>query len=238
MKTILLPALRSLMFIAAGLLMLVIPPFRSENLEGVSKWWALVCIAVNLVTIATLMILIRRDGRKFRDIVGHVPGRLVKDVAIAVPVMLLLGMGGLMGFSWLVYGYMPVTSIQPVPLWAAITIICLLPVTIVFAEIPFYIGYCVPALQKKTGNKLIAYSVPLFFFALQHSFMPLLFDYRHILSRFLIFIPLLIFMGIWSHRRKDILPLMIGHGILDTAAAVQILIVSTNPAFFEMISPA
>jgi hypothetical protein len=233
----LLPALRTVFFITGGLLMLKIPAFRGMNLDEVSMWWPLLCIAVNLLTIAVLVFLTKRDGKNFRDLFNHKKDikKTFKALMVVIPGMLLLGMGGLMGFSWLVYGYMPVTTIHPLPIWAAMVVALFLPLTIVFSEIPFYLGYCTPGIKGLTQNELISLVYPLFFYALQHSFMPLLFDFKHIFSRFIMFIPLLIMMGLWYSRKKDLIPLMTGHGILDILTGLQILMVSMYPSLYEIM---
>ncbi|QVK21645.1 hypothetical protein KHQ82_04790 [Mycoplasmatota bacterium] len=234
------PALRTTLFIAAGILLGNLPPFRGRNLRDASSWWGLLCVVVNIITIIILLILTKRDGKTFKDLINHNPDKkkTLKEIKIAIPMMLLLGIGGLWGFSYLVYGYMPVTNTQPLPIWAAILVLILLPITIVFAEIPLYLGYCAPGIKNITKNEVLSIAYPLFFYALQHSFIPLLFDYKHILSRFLVFIPLLAIIGIWYYKKKDLLPLMIGHGLLDTLTVIQILLVSIYPSIYEMMRSA
>jgi len=226
------------LFIAAGLVTLSLPVFRGSNLMDISAWWPLLCIAVNVVTIVFLLVSLRQEGKKFRDLINHRQDqkRTTREILTATPIMLILGIGGLMGISWLVYGYMPVTNTQPLPVWAAIVVVILLPLTIVFAEIPFYLGYCAPRIHRVTGNKAFAIVYPLFFYALQHSFMPLLFDFKHILSRFLMFIPLLVMIGVWYSKRKDLVPLMAGHGVLDLLTGIQLLVVALYPSVYEMMN--
>ncbi len=74
-----------------------------------------------------------------------------------------------------------------------------------------------------------------FFYALQHSFMPMLWEWRHILFRFLSFIPLMLVLGIWYYKKRRLAPLMIGHAVLDIATRVQILMVSVSPAVYELM---
>lgn len=217
--------------------MLLMPSFRGKNLIDTSKWWPLLCIGINVITILLLFLLVRSEGTSFRALLNHNPDKrkTVRGILTATPLMLILGIGGLVGFSWLVYGYMPVTNTQALPVWAAILVVILLPATIVLSEIPFYLGYCAPRIKKKTKNEVFSIVYPLFFYALQHSFMPLLFDFRHVLSRFLMFIPLLIMMGIWYHRNKDLIPLMAGHGLLDLLTGIQLLMVALYPSIVEMM---
>jgi len=233
----LVPALRTVLFIVGGILLVILSSFGWNNFECASRWWALLCIVVNIITIIILFILAKRDGKNFRDLFNHNPNKkkTLKEILIAIPMMLLLGIGGLWGFSYLVYGYMPVTNTQPLPIWAAILVLILLPVTIAFAEIPLYLGYCAPRIKNLTKNEELSIIYPLFFYALQHSFMPLIFDYKHVVSRFLMFIPLLIMIGIWYYKKRDLLPLMIGHGLLDTITGIQLLMVSIYPSIYELM---
>ena len=227
----LMPALRPVLFIAGGLLMLALPPFKGKTLEEVSRWWSFVAIAVNAITIAVLYLLAKKEGIKYRDLLHHSKGSKVqaKTVLLAIALMLPLGFAGLWGFSYLFFGYMPVTMIQPLPVWAAAVSLVLLPASIVFAEMPLYVGYSAARIEAATGSKALAYVYPLFFYALQHSFMPLIFETNHMISRFFIFIPLLIMIALWNRRKKDLVPLMIGHGILDLGVSIQVLVFSIVP---------
>lgn len=236
----LVPVLRPALFIAAGILLVTLPPFRGKSLRDVSSWWGLLCIVVNIITIIILIILTKRNGKNFWDLINHNPHKKkrLKEILIAISMMLLLGIGGLWVFSYLVYGYIPVTNIQPLPIWSAVLVLLLLPVTTVFAEMPLYLGYCAPRIKNITKNEVLSIVYPLFFYALQHSFIPLIFDFKHMLSRFLVFIPLLVVIGIWYYRKKDLLPLMIGHGLLDTLTAMQLLMVSIYPSIYDMMLSA
>ncbi|TAL82008.1 MAG: hypothetical protein EPN88_00085, partial [Bacteroidetes bacterium] len=65
------PALRTILFIAAGTVLVNIPPFRGKNLRDVSMWWPLLCIAVNLLTIGILIVLVKSEGKTFKDLFNH-----------------------------------------------------------------------------------------------------------------------------------------------------------------------
>lgn len=229
------PMLRSILFILGSLLLLAIPSFKGKTLIEISRWWSFIAIAVNILTIIILYLLVKREGLKYTDLLHYVPKQkgLAKEILIAVMLMLPLGFVGLWGFSYLFYGYMPVTMIQPLPIWAAIIAALLLPVSIVFAEIPLYVGYCLKRIENVTNNKSLSYVYPLFFYALQHSFMPLVFEVNHIISRFFIFVPLLVMIAIWYYKKGRLIPLMIGHGILDLAVGLQILMVSVYPNIYD-----
>ncbi len=230
------PAVRTLLFLISSIVLLYMPAFRGNNLSDVAIWWPILCIVVNIITVILLFYLMHKQGRKFRELL-IINGRQtnVKEIFIALPIMVILGIGGLYGISFLIYGYMPLTTIHPLPLWAAIIVVILLPTTIVLSEIPFYLGYCIPEIRKITGSETFSIVYPLFFYALQHSFMPVLFDINHMLSRFLMFIPLLIMMGIWYNKKRTLIPLMAGHGFLDLLTGFQILIISVSPAVYDLM---
>ena len=84
-------------------------------------------------------------------------------------------------------------------------------------------------------NKYAAVLVPAFFFALQHSFIPTLFDFRYIIYRFLSFLSLTIILCHNYYKKRNPLPIMIGHGVIDVATVAQILMTSAVPGFYEMM---
>jgi hypothetical protein len=168
-----LPVLRSVFFIIAFLSMVL---FTRQSLDDLSKYWSIITIIGNGLTILLLFFLFKREGMSFKQIVGRQKEEWKYTVYIII-VMLILGMGGMAGFGFLIYGYLPVTMIQPLPVSLAIFNLILLPLTIVFAELPLYFGYSLNKIEKMTGNKILAIFYPMFFYALQHSFIPFLFDW-------------------------------------------------------------
>ena len=121
--------------------------------------------------------------------------------------------------------------IAPIPLWLAIGNIFVLPLTTAFAEDGLYLGCGVNQIK----NKYAAVLLPAFFFALQHSFVPTLFDARYITYRFLSFLPLTILLCLHYHKRRNPLPIMVGHAVIDVITVLQILATSAIPGFYEMM---
>jgi hypothetical protein len=95
---------------------------------------------------------------------------------------------------------------------------------------PLYFGYSLNKIEQITNNKALAICYPMFFYSLHHSFIPLLFDFKYMLFRFLSFLPLMMILSIIYYKKKQLTPLMIGHAVLDLATAVQILIISMLPS--------
>ncbi len=201
-----------------------------------TKWWPILCIVFNIITILALLLVCKYEGTNYRSLINYKKGQLkFKNILVITLLMLATGVGGLYIFGLSIYGYIPTILIQPIPIWIAIINIILLPITIVFAELPLYYGYSFNRIKEKTGKRFFAMSYIIFFYALQHSFIPLLFDWKYILFRFLSFLPLIIVLITIYNKKKALAPLMIGHGFLDLAAVIQILISSLFPAIFEIM---
>jgi hypothetical protein len=232
-KPFILPLFRSALFIIVGVLF---ARLTNQTLEQASRWWSIVCTVCNIITIVLLMIICKGEGSSYKNLIGYQRGQgNVKYTLLIALLMLLLGMSGMYGFGFMIYGYVPVTMVQPLPVWLASINLILLPLTVVFAEMPLYFGYSLNGIEKVTGNKTLSIAYPMFFYALQHSFIPLIYDWKHMLFRFLSFLPLMFVLGVIYYKKRNLLPLMIGHAILDLATGVQILMTSISPALFEMM---
>ncbi|MBI9094094.1 MAG: hypothetical protein JEY71_04330 [Sphaerochaeta sp.] len=230
-----LPLFRSGLFILVGLLFAKV---TNQSLEQASRWWSILCTVCNCITIALIVGICKREGITYRKLIGYEKGQNnLKYTLPLIVVMFVLGIVGMYVFGFMIYGYVPVTLIQPIPVWLASINVILFPLTIVFAELPLYFGYSLNGIEKMTGNKLLAIAYPMFFYALQHSFIPLLADWKYILFRFLSFVPLLVTLALIYYRRRNLVPLMIGHAVLDLAAGAQILMTSLSPAVFELMKP-
>lgn len=228
-----LPMFRSVLFIIVGVLFAIV---TNQSLEQASQWWSIICTVCNIITIVVLMAICKSEGTTYKKLIGYQRGQgNPKYTLLIVVLMLILGMGGMYGFGFAIYGYVPVTMVQPIPVWLASINVILLPLTVVFAELPLYFGYALNGIEKVTGNKILSVVYPMFFYALQHSFIPVLYDWKHILFRFLSFLPLMFVLGIIYYKKRKLQPLMIGHSILDLATSVQILMTSISPALFEMM---
>ncbi|MBN2851179.1 MAG: hypothetical protein JXQ23_00425 [Clostridia bacterium] len=230
------PVLRTILFITAGLLLTVI---TKKTLLEMTRWWTILCSVVNVITIIILAVVLKYEGSSYRELLNYKKGQIkFKNTVIIVFSMLLVGIGGMYAFGYLIYGYMPTLLIQPVPVWLGIINVIVFPVTIIFAEMPIYFAYSINRIEKFSGSRVLAFSYCMFFYALQHSFIPLLFDWKYIVFKFLSFLPLMVVLSIIYNKKRNLAPLMIGHGIMDLATSSQILIMSLFPAVYIMIQQA
>ena len=109
--------------------------------------------------------------------------------------------------------------------------IIILPVSTALAEDGLYLGGGVSRIE----NKYLSVIVPAFFYALQHCFIPVIFDARYMLYRFISFLPLTVIFCIFYQKKKDPLPVMIAHAILDLATVMSILSTSVIPGVYDQM---
>ena len=221
---------RSVVFL---LIFLTGSALTGRSLDSISNWWSVVATLVNLATIALLIISAKSCGMTYGQLINYrkCSTKLRQIIGISA-LVLILGMGGMYLAGLVCYGKFPYLApkmIEPIPLVLAIVNIPLLPVTAAFAEDGLYLGCGVNHIK----NKYAAILIPAFFFALQHSFIPTLPSIRHIAYRFLSFLPLAIVLCIYYRKKRDPLPIMVGHALIDVATVMWILVTSANPGYYE-----
>ena len=209
--------------------------FTGKSFDEISNIWSVAASVVNIVTILLLVLISKKMGGSFKELINYEKGKTKpKQVVAMTTIVLLVGMGGMFLSGFICYGvipYAPPMLIEPIALPLAIINLVLLPVTTAIAEEGLYLGCGVNQIK----NKIAASLVSAFFFALQHSFIPTLLDVRYIIYRFLCFLPLTIIIC-WHYRKnRNPLPIMIGHAVIDLATAGQILATSAVPGLYEMM---
>ena len=230
-----LPYLMPVRSIIFPLIFLVGAGLVNKRIDEISNWWSITDTIVNLLTIAMLIFAARSTGQTFAELIGYKKGQTkVRQAVIISVIILVVGMGGMYLAGFLCYGVIPYGApmlIAPIPVVLAAVNIPLLPITTVFAEDGLYLGCGVNNIK----NKYAAVLVPALFYALQHSFIPTLFDVRYILYRFLSFLPLTVILCAYYYKKRDPVPIMIGHAIIDVATVAQIMATSAIPGFYDMM---
>lgn len=207
----------------------------STNLKALSRWWSIMASAINILTIGLLLLFCKKQKISYKQLIGYKKGTTKISYTLwVVAVMLFVGILGmyLSGFiSYGVFPYMAVDMVQPIPLGLAVANVFVLPITTTFAEDGLYLGFGVNRLK----NKWIAICLPALVYALQHCFIPFLCEPRYLLYRFLSFLPLTLLLCFWYYKKRDPLPFMIGHFVLNLATVIQIVIFSANSEWYEQI---
>ncbi len=232
-KLVLLLPIRCIAFI---LIFIFIHLITNKDYPELTNCWSIVCSSVNILLIGLLILLTRINNSNYLELIKYEKGKTkLKEVIIISLIVLSVGMGG-MYLSGLIFyqkfPYMAADMIAPIPLWLAIINLFILPITTALAEDALYLGCGV----NNINNKYLRIIIPGFFFALQHSFIPFLLDMRFIGYRFLSFLPLTMILCYIYDKRKNPVPIMIAHALIDIFTVVFILITSANPVFYnEMI---
>ncbi len=193
-------------------------------------YWLLAATLTNVITIALLIILFRREGKTFWNLFRVHKAHLRKDILIfigltllAVPAVLLPGhllsiwlWGDASASVKLMFGSIPNVLVY--------VLLVAFPVTIAFAELPFYFGYIMPKLAERQKSKWIAVILPLLFLSLQHVTLPFVADIDFIIYRAIAYLPLALLIGISLYYRPSLfLFFVILHGLMDLGAVAMFL---------------
>lgn len=204
-----------------------------KGFEDITNWWSIVASVVNIATILLLVFISKKQNKTFLGFLNYEKGKTTVKQSVLISILIIVvGMAGMYLAGYLCYGVIPYAApmmIAPIPLWLAIINILILPVTTALAEEGLYLGCGVNNIK----NKYLAIFLPAFFFALQHSFIPVLMDFTYIVYRFLSFLPLTIILCWYYYKKRNPLPIMIGHALIDVATVMQILATSLIPGFYE-----
>ncbi|MBQ7070580.1 MAG: hypothetical protein IJM87_04790 [Ruminococcus sp.] len=204
-----------------------------RDVSKISSWWSVIDTPVNILTVLLLVLAAKSSGQTYKELINYRRGVTTrKQVILVTLVILLMGMGGMFLAGFLCYGVIPYAApmiIAPIPKALALINIPLLPVTTALAEDGLYIGLGVNGIK----NKQAAVLVPAFFFAVQHCFIPTLFEPRYLIYRFISFLPLTLILCRHYQKHRNPLPIMIGHAIIDVATVMQIFATSFIPGFYD-----
>ncbi len=222
--------IRSIMFI---LIFLIGSIMLNRKLIDISNWWSIVATVVNVITIIILVIVSKKINIGYFKLINYEKGKThIKDIIIMSIIILFVGTMCMYISGFICYSkfpYAPPMMIAPIPLLLAVINFIVLPLTVSFAEDGLYLGCGVNSFK----NKYMAILVPAFFYALQHCFIPTLFDFKFIIYRFLSFLPLTIILCLNYYKKKNPLPIMIGHTLIEIASVVMILMTSISPEFYQ-----
>ena len=206
-----------------------------KDLSEISNWWTIVATAVNIFTIAMLVFSAKKNGMTFGELIGYKKGSTkIGQIVLVSIIVLLTGTGGMYLAGYICYGVFPYLApmmIAPIPMILAVINFLPLPITTALAEDGLYLGCGVNHIE----NKIFAIILPAFFYALQHCFIPTLFDAKYIMYRFLSFLPSTIILCWYYYKKRNPVPVMIGHALIDTMTVSWVLATSIDPGRYEMM---
>jgi membrane protease YdiL (CAAX protease family) len=191
------------------------------------KWWPFGIVMANVVTIAVLVKLFAAEGSSYLSVFSIDRAQFKSDMLPVLGLTLLVAMLAVVPnilLADLLFGSSEVAAdmfIKTLPLWAVSVLLLTFPVTIALAELPIYMGYIMPRLERATGRPWLAIVLPALFLAAQHITMPLIFDWGFVTWRLLMFLPLTLFLATVIRWRPRLLPYFaIVHGLMDVSPIV------------------
>ena len=197
--------------------------------------WSVFATIVNILTVMLLSSVAKKEGMSFKELINYRKDQIrIKALPLVIG-FAAVGTAGMYLAGLVCYGtVMPEVSVKlmaPIPPFFAIINLVLLPVTTALAEDGLYLG----AGAGRIDDRYAAVIAPAFFYALQHCFIPAIFDGRYMVYRFLSFLPLTVLFCLYYRKKKDPVPVMISHVLLDLATAGMILYTSVVPGAYEQM---
>jgi hypothetical protein len=197
---------------------------RPSPADDAVAWWVLAVVMANIATIGLLAFLMKREGKSLWDLYRVGPHPFWKDFLLALGLFVLslpLGMlpNTMVGQALFGDALIPAQMMfRPIPMWG-LAVGLLFPLTIAFAEIPFYFAYIMPRLQAATGKKWLITLLCGLALAAQHVTLPFIPDGRYLLWRLLMYLPFALFIGAVMQWKPRLLRyFMVFHALMDLSA--------------------
>jgi len=203
----------------------------ANSWETSEKYWLLSATLTNMVSIALLFILFKRDGINYFSIFSFNKESFKKDLFIFLGLAILsIPIAFAPGYflSMTIWGDPNVPTgmmFGQIDKWLAYILLIVFPVTIVFAELATYFVYIMPKLKKQLKVKWLAVLLPVIFLSIQHCTLPFIPDLNFIIYRGLVFLPFAILIGVSIYFRPSLfIYFAILHGIMDFGTAMMFLV--------------
>lgn len=187
-------------------------------------WWPLVAVIVSVLTGFVLRWAAGREGLRYVDLLSARRETWRGDLLVALICLLLVGPIAFLPMGWLstaLFGDAQAAAalmFHPFPGYWGPFLFIAFPLAIALTELPAYFGYGMPRLEALSGRAWLAVALPALLLAAQHMTLPLIFDWRFMAWRLLMFLPFALLMAIALHKRPTFMPYaMAGHFLIDLA---------------------
>jgi hypothetical protein len=195
-----------------------------------ARYWMFLPTLGNIVSLYLLIRLFKAEGKRFWDVLRFSRETRKTDllwfIGVSIIAMPIVNAPreplaeAIFGDSMIATNML----FQPIPTWVFI-LGFLFPLTIWFAELPTYFGYCMPRLSEQI-NGWLAWLIASFFLAAQHMFLPLILNGGYLLWRFGMFLPFALIIGLALKFRPTLLPyFIIVHALLDISTVLVYLMI-------------
>jgi len=194
------------------------------------SWWPIVALLASCTSFILLNIVYRQEHTSLlRDVLAFQRRYVKQDLLALLGLLVLVAPIGYLPaplVSSVLFGDPEAAAqmmLRPLPVWAAYAAL-LFPIAIGLSELPTYFAYVMPRLEALTGRWWVGWLVASVFLGAQHMTLPLIFDWRFLVWRLLMFLPFALVLGAALRWRGRLLPyLMVVHALLDLSLAVIVL---------------
>ncbi len=194
------------------------------------KYWIFGVILANIVCWLIVTNQFHKESINYWQLISFAKGSIWKDSLTAIGLFIIAGPLGYFPnilFGSLLFGDAMVPAkmmFHTLPMVVAIIGGILFPLSQALIEIPTYFTYIMPRLEAITNSKWIAVGLASFFLAFQHIAIPLIFDLKFMVWRFVMFLPFAIYLGFVIRWKPRLLPyFLIGHFFMDLSTAIFII---------------
>lgn len=210
--------------------------FFTHNLpdlwDNSSAWWPIIIILTDLICLVLLVNFYRHEGKRYWDVFRIDRQHLKKDLLLMLGFLVILGPVGflpnILSARWL-FGDSQVALdllVRPLPVWAAILSFLAFPLLQGLVEIPTYMLYVMPRLEKQGIRPWLAVALTGFFLSAQHVFIPFIPEWRFFTYRLVMFLPFAFLIAIIMRWRPRLMPYFgIVHVLMNMSLAVMFLLV-------------
>ncbi len=197
-----------------------------------APWWTVFGTIVDIGCLMLLAWFTRAEGIGVRDLVGKIRLRRGHDIFAGLGWFLLvlpIFVGGGILSQRLLYGPagpnvpMGLLQARALPIWAIVYSLSLWWMIWSPTEEMTYTAYAFPRLEVLFGRSWVALLVVAFFWSLQHSALPLIFDWKSTLWRFCCFLPGELVILLIYRRTRRLPPLILAHWLMDICGALMTL---------------
>jgi hypothetical protein len=196
-----------------------------------ARYWVLLPTLANVVSLYLLIRLFNAEGKRFWDILRFSRATWKTDLLWFIGFSIIgmpIAAGPREPLAAAIFGDgMIATNLlfRPLPTWAFV-LGFLFPLTIWFAELPTYFGYCMPRLEAQLKNGWVAWLLASVFLAGQHIFLPTILNGGYMLWRFGMFLPFALITGLALKFRPSLLPyFVVVHALMDITTMLVYLMI-------------
>ena len=200
--------------------------------NAAAPWWTVYATLVDMGCLALMVKFTRAEGIRLRDLIGRVRLRwgydILLGIAFFVVFLQIFSFPGLFA-SKLVFGsahpamYPGLLVARSLPYWAVIYSLSIFWLVWSPTEEMTYNGYVLPRIRALTRRTWFAVPLVGFWWALQHSFIPFILDWRYVVWRFLFFLPGAVIITLIYLQIRRLSPLILAHWPMDLMAAIYTL---------------